>query len=91
MPGSLELSALYAPHHRLLIIGNITASLSYQHPKALGRFQRRLPRVPLDRRPKESWSGERVEAELERDRRPPPREAPPYCRSAVSAVCDELS
>lgn len=48
------------------------------------RFQKRLPRVPLDRRPKESWRGKRVEVELEPDRTPPPREAPPYCGSAVS-------
>ncbi|KAK6323756.1 hypothetical protein J4Q44_G00060950 [Coregonus suidteri] len=33
---------------------------------------------------------ERVEAELEPDRRPPPREAPPSCGSAVNAICDEL-
>ncbi|KAK6327465.1 hypothetical protein J4Q44_G00031100 [Coregonus suidteri] len=55
MPESLELTEVYARYHRLLIIGNFTASLSSQHQKALGRFQKRLPRVLLDQRPKGNW------------------------------------
>ncbi|KAJ8000141.1 hypothetical protein DPEC_G00201760 [Dallia pectoralis] len=83
MPESLDLPALYAPHHRLLIIWNTTACLqSQQH---IDRFPE-ATQSSAGPETKGELERERVEAELEQDRRPPPREAPPYCRSAVSAV-----